>query len=109
MRTHMADECKNDYAAQLQKYNKEQNQFYYSEIPSIFNVSLHTHTHTCTCTHIHTLTYTRLQMHTCTHAHAHTRTHTHMHTHMQIHTQTLYVCRTVTTAMEESLQSFQNV
>ncbi|XP_031418149.1 cdc42-interacting protein 4 homolog isoform X2 [Clupea harengus] len=37
MRTHMADECKNDYAAQLQKYNKEQNQFYYSEIPSIFN------------------------------------------------------------------------
>ncbi|KAL2086399.1 hypothetical protein ACEWY4_017458 [Coilia grayii] len=37
MRTHIADECKNDYAAQLQKYNKEQNHFYYSEIPSIFN------------------------------------------------------------------------
>ena len=76
MRTHMADECKNDYAAQLQKYNKEQNQFYYSEIPSIFNVSLHTHTHTCTCTHIHTLTYTRTQMHTCTHANTHTPTST---------------------------------
>ncbi|XP_062395955.1 cdc42-interacting protein 4 homolog isoform X1 [Sardina pilchardus] len=37
MRTHAADECKNDYAAQLQKYNKEQNQFYYTEIPNIFN------------------------------------------------------------------------
>uniref|UniRef100_A0A3B5AR74 Thyroid hormone receptor interactor 10 n=1 Tax=Stegastes partitus TaxID=144197 RepID=A0A3B5AR74_9TELE len=28
---------RNDYAAQLQKYNKEQNFFYYSEIPQIFN------------------------------------------------------------------------
>ncbi|XP_060716772.1 thyroid hormone receptor interactor 10b isoform X2 [Tachysurus vachellii] len=32
-----SDECKNDYAAQLQKYNKEQNQVYHTEIPSIFN------------------------------------------------------------------------
>ncbi|TDH15727.1 hypothetical protein EPR50_G00012890 [Perca flavescens] len=36
-RTHAAEECRNDYAAQLQKYNKEQNFFYYSEIPQIFN------------------------------------------------------------------------
>uniref|UniRef100_A0A3B4CHS0 Thyroid hormone receptor interactor 10b n=1 Tax=Pygocentrus nattereri TaxID=42514 RepID=A0A3B4CHS0_PYGNA len=36
-RTHAADECKNEYAAQLQKYNKEQNNFYHSEMPSIFN------------------------------------------------------------------------
>uniref|UniRef100_A0A8D2ZDU3 Thyroid hormone receptor interactor 10 n=1 Tax=Scophthalmus maximus TaxID=52904 RepID=A0A8D2ZDU3_SCOMX len=36
-RTHTAEECRNDYAAQLQKYNKEQNFFYYSEIPQIFN------------------------------------------------------------------------
>lgn len=39
MRTHIAEECKNDYAAQLQKYNKEQNQFYFTEMPLIFNVS----------------------------------------------------------------------
>lgn len=39
MRAHVADECKNDYAAQLQKYNKEQNQFYFSDMPLIFNVS----------------------------------------------------------------------
>ncbi|XP_047434570.1 cdc42-interacting protein 4 homolog isoform X2 [Mugil cephalus] len=36
-RTHTAEECRNDYASQLQKYNKEQNFFYYSEIPQIFN------------------------------------------------------------------------
>uniref|UniRef100_A0A8C2WBK5 Thyroid hormone receptor interactor 10 n=1 Tax=Cyclopterus lumpus TaxID=8103 RepID=A0A8C2WBK5_CYCLU len=36
-RTHTAEECRNDYAAQLQKYNKEQNFYYYSEIPQIFN------------------------------------------------------------------------
>ncbi|XP_062243817.1 cdc42-interacting protein 4 homolog isoform X2 [Platichthys flesus] len=36
-RTHTAEECRNDYAAQLQKYNKEQNNFYYTEIPHIFN------------------------------------------------------------------------
>uniref|UniRef100_A0A3P9APF9 Thyroid hormone receptor interactor 10a n=1 Tax=Esox lucius TaxID=8010 RepID=A0A3P9APF9_ESOLU len=37
MRAHIADECKNDYAAQLQKYNKEQSQFYFSDMPLIFN------------------------------------------------------------------------
>ncbi|KAI4897418.1 hypothetical protein NFI96_029503 [Prochilodus magdalenae] len=37
LRTHTADECKNEYAAQLQKYNKEQNQYYRKEIPTIFN------------------------------------------------------------------------
>ncbi|GLD52098.1 cdc42-interacting protein 4 homolog isoform X1, partial [Lates japonicus] len=35
-RTHTTEECRNDYAAELQKYNKEQNLFYYSEIPQIF-------------------------------------------------------------------------
>ncbi|MEQ2263264.1 Cdc42-interacting protein 4, partial [Xenotaenia resolanae] len=35
MRT--AEECRNSYAAELQKYNKEQNYFYYTEIPQIFN------------------------------------------------------------------------
>lgn len=39
MRTHVAEECKNDYAAQLQKFNKEQNQFYFGDMPQIFNVS----------------------------------------------------------------------
>lgn len=38
MRTHIAEECKNDYASQLQKYNKEQNQFYFTDMPLIFNV-----------------------------------------------------------------------
>uniref|UniRef100_A0A8C2ZUB4 Thyroid hormone receptor interactor 10a n=1 Tax=Cyclopterus lumpus TaxID=8103 RepID=A0A8C2ZUB4_CYCLU len=37
MRSHVAEECKNDYAAQLQKYNKEQNQFYFNDMPLIFN------------------------------------------------------------------------
>ncbi|XP_076866070.1 cdc42-interacting protein 4 homolog isoform X3 [Brachyhypopomus gauderio] len=37
MRTHIAEDCKNDYAAQLQKYNKEQNQFYFTDMPLIFN------------------------------------------------------------------------
>ncbi|KAJ7992536.1 hypothetical protein DPEC_G00279700 [Dallia pectoralis] len=37
MRTHIAEECRNDYAAQLQKYNKEQSQFYYSDMPLIYN------------------------------------------------------------------------
>ncbi|XP_035391064.1 thyroid hormone receptor interactor 10b [Electrophorus electricus] len=36
-RTHTADECKNEYAAQLQKYNKMQNSFYHTETPAIFN------------------------------------------------------------------------
>uniref|UniRef100_A0A8K9UI29 Thyroid hormone receptor interactor 10 n=1 Tax=Oncorhynchus mykiss TaxID=8022 RepID=A0A8K9UI29_ONCMY len=37
VKTHTAEECRNDYAAQLQKYNKEQNTFYYTEIPQLFN------------------------------------------------------------------------
>ncbi|XP_041673248.1 cdc42-interacting protein 4 homolog isoform X3 [Cheilinus undulatus] len=37
MRAHIAEECKNDYAAQLQKFNKEQNQFYFNDMPLIFN------------------------------------------------------------------------
>ncbi|XP_023677768.2 cdc42-interacting protein 4 homolog isoform X1 [Paramormyrops kingsleyae] len=37
LRTHIAEECKNEYASQLQKFNKEQNQFYYSSIPQVFN------------------------------------------------------------------------
>ncbi|KAM3597705.1 uncharacterized protein V6R79_008296 [Siganus canaliculatus] len=37
MRAHVAEECKNDYAAQLQKFNKEQNQFYFNDMPLIFN------------------------------------------------------------------------
>ncbi|XP_062871284.1 cdc42-interacting protein 4 homolog isoform X3 [Trichomycterus rosablanca] len=37
MRTHIAEECKNDYAAQLQRYNKEQNQFYFTDMPLVFN------------------------------------------------------------------------
>lgn len=42
-RMHTAEESRNDYAAQLQKYNKEQNYFYYTETPQIFNVRcLHT-------------------------------------------------------------------
>lgn len=48
-RMHTAEECRNDYAAQLQKYNKEQNAYYYSQIPQIFNVRLrHAQTHTNT-------------------------------------------------------------
>lgn len=39
MRAHVAEDCKNDYAAQLQKYNKEQNQLYFNDMPLIFNVS----------------------------------------------------------------------
>lgn len=37
LRTHIAEDCKNDYAAQLQKYNKEQSQFYFTDMPQIFN------------------------------------------------------------------------
>lgn len=37
MRAHVAEDCKNDYAAQLQKYNKEQHNFYFKEMPLIFN------------------------------------------------------------------------
>ncbi|XP_024115376.1 cdc42-interacting protein 4 homolog isoform X1 [Oryzias melastigma] len=36
-RTHIADECRTDYAAELQKYNKEQKSHYYSDVPQIFN------------------------------------------------------------------------
>uniref|UniRef100_A0A3Q0TEG1 Thyroid hormone receptor interactor 10 n=1 Tax=Amphilophus citrinellus TaxID=61819 RepID=A0A3Q0TEG1_AMPCI len=36
-RTRTAEECRNDYAAELQKYNKDQNSHYYSEIPQFFN------------------------------------------------------------------------
>uniref|UniRef100_H3CS60 Thyroid hormone receptor interactor 10 n=1 Tax=Tetraodon nigroviridis TaxID=99883 RepID=H3CS60_TETNG len=36
-RMHVAEESRNDYAAQLQKYNKDQNYFYYTETPQIFN------------------------------------------------------------------------
>uniref|UniRef100_A0A8C8DUP3 Thyroid hormone receptor interactor 10b n=1 Tax=Oryzias sinensis TaxID=183150 RepID=A0A8C8DUP3_9TELE len=37
VRTHIAEECRTDYAAELQKYNKEQKSHYYSEIPQILN------------------------------------------------------------------------
>ncbi|XP_072104544.1 cdc42-interacting protein 4 homolog isoform X1 [Mobula birostris] len=37
LRNHMAEESKNEYAAQLQKYNKDQNQFYFVEMPNVFN------------------------------------------------------------------------
>ncbi|KAA0705375.1 Cdc42-interacting protein 4 -like protein [Triplophysa tibetana] len=37
MRTHIAEECRNDYASQLQKYNKEQSSFYFTDMPLIFN------------------------------------------------------------------------
>ncbi|XP_067296608.1 thyroid hormone receptor interactor 10b [Pseudorasbora parva] len=36
IRIHIADESKNEYASQLQRYNKEQNHLYHSEIPSVF-------------------------------------------------------------------------
>uniref|UniRef100_A0A8C2E2U6 Thyroid hormone receptor interactor 10b n=1 Tax=Cyprinus carpio TaxID=7962 RepID=A0A8C2E2U6_CYPCA len=35
-RVHLADECKNEYALQLQRYNQEQNNLYHSEIPSVY-------------------------------------------------------------------------
>lgn len=37
LRNHMVEESKNEYASQLQKYNKDQNQFYFAEMPHIFN------------------------------------------------------------------------
>ncbi|XP_043940657.1 cdc42-interacting protein 4 isoform X2 [Protopterus annectens] len=37
LRNHMAEESKNDYASQLQKYNHDQSQFYYTDMPQIFN------------------------------------------------------------------------
>ncbi|MGH0165456.1 UNVERIFIED_CONTAM: hypothetical protein FKN15_049049 [Acipenser sinensis] len=36
LRTHMADESKNEYAAQLQNFNGEQQKHFYSAIPIIF-------------------------------------------------------------------------
>ncbi|XP_062304539.1 cdc42-interacting protein 4 homolog isoform X2 [Osmerus eperlanus] len=36
-RVHSAEECRNDYAAYLQRYNKEQHGFYYTDIPLMFN------------------------------------------------------------------------
>ncbi|XP_041033062.1 cdc42-interacting protein 4 homolog isoform X2 [Carcharodon carcharias] len=37
LRNHMVEESKNEYASQLQKYNKDQNQFYFAEMPHVFN------------------------------------------------------------------------
>ncbi|XP_067829123.1 cdc42-interacting protein 4 homolog isoform X1 [Heptranchias perlo] len=37
LRNHMVEESKNEYASQLQKYNKDQNQFYFTEMPQVFN------------------------------------------------------------------------
>uniref|UniRef100_A0A8C1NF90 Thyroid hormone receptor interactor 10 n=1 Tax=Cyprinus carpio TaxID=7962 RepID=A0A8C1NF90_CYPCA len=36
LRVHLADECKNEYASQLQRYNQEQSSFFHSEIPSAY-------------------------------------------------------------------------
>lgn len=38
-RTHMADECKNEYAAQLQNFNAEQWKHFNNAIPHIFKVA----------------------------------------------------------------------
>nr|XP_005994397.1 PREDICTED: cdc42-interacting protein 4 [Latimeria chalumnae] len=39
LRNHMAEESKNEYAAQLQRYNRDQTHFYFMEMPQIFNDS----------------------------------------------------------------------
>ncbi|KAF5893513.1 cdc42-interacting protein 4, partial [Clarias magur] len=36
-RLDQSDECKNEYAVQLQKYNKDQNRFYHTDIPIVLN------------------------------------------------------------------------
>ncbi|XP_055060033.2 thyroid hormone receptor interactor 10b isoform X2 [Misgurnus anguillicaudatus] len=36
-RIHISDVCKNEYASQLQRYNKEQENYYHTEIPTVFN------------------------------------------------------------------------
>ncbi|KAM9454978.1 thyroid hormone receptor interactor 10b [Clarias gariepinus] len=36
-RLDQSDDCKNEYAVQLQKYNKEQNNFYHTDIPTVLN------------------------------------------------------------------------
>lgn len=41
MRTHMADESKNEYAAQLQNFNAEQWKHFNVAIPQIFKVNFH--------------------------------------------------------------------
>lgn len=38
MRHQMASDSKNEYAAYLEKFNKEQNEHYYTIIPNIFQV-----------------------------------------------------------------------
>ncbi|XP_067320211.1 cdc42-interacting protein 4 isoform X1 [Anolis sagrei] len=37
LRSHMAEESKNEYASYLQKFNHNQSQFYFLEMPQIFN------------------------------------------------------------------------
>lgn len=37
LRNHMAEESKNEYAAQLQRLNRDQAHFYFSQMPQIFN------------------------------------------------------------------------
>ncbi|XP_039193199.1 cdc42-interacting protein 4 isoform X2 [Crotalus tigris] len=37
LRSHMAEESKNEYASYLQKFNHNQNQFYFLEMPQIFH------------------------------------------------------------------------
>lgn len=41
LRTHMADESKNEYAAQLQNFNAEQWKHFHVAIPQIFKVTFH--------------------------------------------------------------------
>ena len=36
----MAEESKNEYAAQLQRFNRDQAHFYFSQMPQIFDVSV---------------------------------------------------------------------
>lgn len=40
IRSHMAEESKNEYAAQLQRFNRDQAHFYFSQMPQIFDKSL---------------------------------------------------------------------
>ncbi|KAK2502132.1 hypothetical protein MC885_014288 [Smutsia gigantea] len=37
LRSHMAEESKNEYAAQLQRFNQDQAHFYFSQMPQIFD------------------------------------------------------------------------
>ncbi|XP_035922004.1 cdc42-interacting protein 4 isoform X3 [Halichoerus grypus] len=37
LRSHMAEESKNEYAAQLQRFNRDQSHFYFSQMPQIFD------------------------------------------------------------------------